>query len=331
MLRFATIAFLALSSAGAAFAEQKTITFSHLANPSHEAAFYAIKKGIVTSDKIRIEVTPLDIAAQQQAVAARTFDVVEAAAMAIPRANARGLPLQIIGIVQRSHEEGLGSSIWVKPDSPLKTAEDLKGKRLGAYTLSSAGMTLNRIALSRAHGLNVDARDGDLQFVELPESALAAALASGNVDASVLIHAQAYQAIKTGEFRAIAHLGKDMTDAFGLRMVTSVLVGYADKLKEDPESYREFIRLFRESVDYALAHQDEVFTAVGKEQNIDPEFFTLWFNSFTSIPVYISQNDLDAIDTLWAESTALGVLDVPHTTALEATWDGAIFEGVEGR
>ncbi len=331
MFRFATAAFLALASAGAAFAQQKTITFSHLANPSHEAALYAIKQGIVTSDKIKVEVTPLDIAALQQAIAARTFDVVEAAAMALPRANARGLPLKIIGIAQRSHEEGLSSNIWVKPDSPLQTAQDLKGKKLGSYTLSSAGMTLNRIALAQAHGLNVAAKGGDLEFVELPESALAAALAAGNVDASVLIHAQAYQAMKTGEFRAIAQLGKDMSDKFGLRTITSVLVGYGDRLEKDPEAYREFLRMFRESVDYALANQDQVFAAVGKEQNIDPEFFTLWFNKFTSIPVYISQNDLDAIDMLWRESTALGVLDVPHGTALEATWDGAVFDGVAGK
>ena len=331
MFRFATAAFIALASAGAAFAQQKTITFSHLANPSHEAALYAIKKGIVTSDKIKVEVSPLDIAALQQAIAARTFDVVEGAAMAIPRANARGLPLKIIGIAQRSHDEGLGSSIWVKADSPIQSVADLKGKKLGSYTLSSAGMTLNRIALNQAHGLNVAAKGGDVEFVELPESALAAALSAGNVDASVLIHAQAYQAMKSGEFRPIAQLGKDMTDKFGLRMITSVLVGYGDKLEKDPVSYQEFLRMFRESVDYALAHQDEVFTAVGKEQNIDPEFFTLWFNKFTSIPVYISQNDLDAIDTLWTEATKLGVLDVPHTTALEASWDGAVFDGVAGK
>lgn len=331
MFRFATAAFVLLAGAGAALAQQKTITFAHLANPSHEAALYAVKQGIITSDKIKVEVTPLDIAALQQAIAARTFDVVEGAAMAIPRANARGLPLQIIGIAQRSHEAGLGSSVWVKADSPLKTAEDLKGKRLGAYTLSSAGMTLNRIALNQAHGLNVDAKSGDVQFVELPESALAAALAAGNVDASVLIHAQAYQAMKTGEFRALLPLGKDLSEKFGLRTVTSVLVGYADKLAADPESYREFLRMFRESEEYARANAAEVFAAVGKEQGIDPEYFTLWFNSFSSIPVYISQNDLDAIDMLWEQSTALGVLDVPYGPAIEASWKDAVFEGVEGR
>ncbi|MRX50431.1 PhnD/SsuA/transferrin family substrate-binding protein [Paracoccus sp. S-4012] len=331
MIRFAAAAAFLLAGAGAAFAQAKTITFSHLANPSHEAALYAIEQGIVTSDKIKVEVTALDIAALQQAIAARTFDVVEGAAMAVPRANARGLDLQIIGIAQRAHEEGLGSTIWVKPDSPIQTAEDLKGKRVGGYTLSSAGMTLVRIALNQAHGLDVSPEGGDLQFVELPESALAAALAAGNVDASVLIHAQAYEAMKSGEFRPVVQLGKDMTEKFGLRTITSVLVAYGDKLTEDPESYQEFLRMFRESVDYALANQEEVFTAVGEQEDIDPEFFTTWFTKFTSIPVYISQNDLDAIDMLWTEATKLGVLDVPHTTAIEATWDGAVFEGVEGR
>lgn len=331
MIKLAAAAALTLATTAGAMAQTRTLSFAHLANPSHEAALYAIQQGIVTSDVINVVVTALDIAALQQAIVGRSFDVVEGAAMAIPRANARGLPLEIIGIGMRSHAEGLGSGVWVRADSPLQTIEDLKGHRLGVYTLSSAGMTLNRIALNQAYGLDVSASGGDLEFVELPESALGAALAAGNVDAATLLHAQAYQAMQTGEFRPLAHLARASTEAFGLRMVTSVLVGYTEKLDSDPEAYREFLRMYRESVDYALANQDEVFTAVSASENIDANFFSTWFNQFTSIPVYISQNDLDAIDTLWTESTSLGVLDVPHVTALEASWDGAIFEGGAGQ
>lgn len=325
MFRFASGIMLAICTAGSAAADQRTITFSHLANPSHEAALYAIKEGIVTSDTIRVEVTPLDISALQQAIAARTFDVVEGPPMSIPRANARGLPLQIIGTAQRSHPEGLGVNVWVRADSPYQTLDDLRGKRFGGYSLSSAGMTIIRIALARAHGLNVDARGGDLTFVELPEAALAAALAAGNVDGAVLIHAQAYQAMNSDEFRPIAQLGRDMTEKFDLQMVTSVLIGYGDKLEANPDDYREFLRMFRESVEYTRANSDEVFAAVAATEGIEPDFFTTWFGKFTTIPVYLSEGDLDAIDTLWTEATNLGVLEVPHTTAREAIWSGAVF------
>jgi NitT/TauT family transport system substrate-binding protein len=252
MFRFVAATFFVLAGAGTAVAQQTTITFAHLANPSHNAALYAIEQGIVTSDKINVEVRAMDIAALQQAIAARSFDVVEAAAMAIPRAQARGLDLQIIGVVQRALEENLSYNIWVRPDSPIQTADDLKGKRMGAYTLSSAGMTLTRIALNQVHGLNVDRQGGDLQWVELPESALAAALAAGNVDATVLIHGQAYEALTTGEFRHVLELGRDLNEKFGLLTISSVLVAYGDRLAEDPESFREFLRMFRESVEYTL-------------------------------------------------------------------------------
>lgn len=329
MLKILTAAAVIFAGASAAFAEKATINFAHLSNPGHEAALYAIEQGIVTSDKIDVKVTALDIAALQQAIVARTFDVVEAAPVGIPRAKARGLDLQIIGTAQRLHEAGQSTAIWVKQDSPIQTVEDLKGKRLGGYTLSSAGMTLVRIALNKVHGLNIDREAGDVQWVELPEAALAAALAAGNVDASVLIHAQAYEAMTTGDFRPIVYTTKDMIEKFGLQTVTSVLVGYGEKLMEDPESYQEFLRMFRESVDYALANQEEVFAAVGEQESIDPKFLSTWFNSFQVIPVYINQNDLDAIDMLWAQSTDLGVLDVPYSTALEAIWEGAVLEGVE--
>lgn len=319
---------MALATAGAQ-AQSRTITFAHLANPSHEAATYAIRNGIVTSDLIRVETSALDIAALQQAIVARTFDVVEGAAMAIPRANARGLPLEIIGIGMRSHVEGLGSALWVPADSPIQSVEDLRGRRVGVYTLSSAGMTINRIALNQAYGLNVANPGGDFTYVELPESALAAALAAGNVDAATLLHAQAFQAMQTGEFRPIAHLSRALSEATGLRTVTSVLVGYSERLEREPEPFQEFLRMYRESVEYALANQDEVFAAVGAAEGMDPEFFSVWFNQFTSIPVFISQNDLDAIDMLWSEATALGVLDVPFSSALEASWSGAVYQEVD--
>ncbi|MGE0062009.1 MAG: ABC transporter substrate-binding protein [Xanthobacteraceae bacterium] len=292
----------------AAASAETTIKFAYLADPSHEAAMWALKHGKVKSDKIKIEATALQIPALIQATAAKTYDVVQTAAMAIPRARARGLDLRIIGTGLRYHASGEGAGIWVKKDSPIKSVKDLKGKKLGVYSLGSAGITLVRIALADVYGLNVAVRGGDLEFIETPAPALPAALASGSLDAATLIHAQAFKAMQTGEFVPIAQIAGDLTKKYGLRMVSAVHAGYGEKLDAHPEDYKEFLRVLKASEQYALNHQDEVFKAVGAETKTDPEFFKVWFTRFSEFPVDLTADDMKAIDLLWKRAIDLDIL-----------------------
>jgi NitT/TauT family transport system substrate-binding protein len=327
-IRLARIGLIAVAAAIAlplgAQAKEK-VTFGYLADPSHEAIMWPLRNGKITSDMIEVTATPLQIPALIQATSARTYDVIETAAMAIPPARARGLDLQIMGAGLRYHTSGEGAGIWVKKNSPIKSVADLKGKRLAVYSLGSAGITLVRIALHDVYGLNVSLKDGDLTFVELPAPAMPAALATDKVDAATLIHAQAFNAMKNGDFRAIAQTAKDLTDKFKVRMVSAVIAGYGEKLKEKPAVYREFQRVLRASMEYAKSHPDEVFPAVGKEFKIDPEFFKAWFSRFSDFPVVLSDRDIKAIDILWSKSKELGILKA-YPPVRETIWKDALRE-----
>ena len=302
---------------------QTTVKFGYLADPSHEAVMWALKNGKVTSDKIRVEATPLNISALIQATAARSYDVIQTAAVAIPRARARGLDLRIVAAGLRYHGSGEGAGIWVKKGSPIKSAADLKGKKLGVYSLGSAGITLIRIALADVHGLNVAVRGGDLEFVEMPAPALPAALASGRIDAATLIHAQAFKAAQNDEFVAITQTAGDLTKKFGVRMVSAVLAGYGDKLDADPETYKEFLRVLRASAQYALKNQSEVFPAVAKATNTDAAFFKAWFTRYSDFPAELTKNDIKAVELLWKRSIELGILkEAPPV--MDTVWKPAI-------
>jgi NitT/TauT family transport system substrate-binding protein len=306
-------------------AAKDTVTFGYLADPSHEAALWALRNGKVKSDLIEVTATPLQIPALIQATAARTYDVIETAAMAIPPARARGLDLLIMGAGLRYHRSGEGAGIWVKKDSPIKSVADLKGKRLAVYSLGSAGITLVRIALHDVYGLNVSLKGGDLSFVEMPAPAMPAALATDKVEAATLIHAQAFKAMQSGEFRPIAQIAQDLIGQFKVRMVSAVIAGYGDKLKAKPETYREFQRVVHASIEYARAHPDEVFPVVGKEFNIEPAFFDAWFSRFSDIPVVLADQDVKAISLLWEKSKALEILK-SYPPVNETIWDKALRE-----
>jgi len=302
---------------------KETIRFGYLADPSHEAVMWALKNGKVTSDLIEVEADALQIPALIQATVARTYDVVQTAGMAIPRARAKGLDLRIIGTALRYHEKGEGADIWVLPDSELQSAADLKGKTLAVYSLGSSGITLVRIALANAHDLDVDYETGDIEFVEMPPPGMPAALSSGRIDAATLIHAQAFEAQKTGAYRSIVSTAPDNFEEFGVRMVSAVLAGYGEKLEADPELYREFLRVLHESVEYALANPDEVFPAVAAETKADAAFFERWFSEFSSFPVLMTEDDMKAIQILWEEAARLGLLEnVPPVE--ETVWDDTL-------
>ncbi|HEY6025961.1 MAG TPA: MqnA/MqnD/SBP family protein [Pseudolabrys sp.] len=318
---FAAMALLAATPVHA----KETVTFGYLADPSHEAVLWPLRNGKVKSDLIDVQATGLQISALIQATSARTYDVIETAAMAIPRAREHGLDLQIMGTGLRYHTSGEGAGIWVKKDSPIKSIADLKGKRLAVYSLGSAGITLVRIALHDVYGLNVALKGGDLDFVEMPAPAMPAALATGKVDAAALIHAQAYKANQTGEFRPIAQTAQDLNNKFHLRMVSAVLAGYGEKLKAKPEIYREFQRVLHASMEYARSHPDEVFPAVGKEFNIDPGFFQAWFSRFSDFPVVLSDQDVKAIALLWDKAKELDILK-SYPPVQDTIWKDALTE-----
>lgn len=304
----AAVAAMALIAAGAVQSKE-VMTFGYLNDPSHEAVMWALQNDKVSSDLIEIDATALDISALIQATASRTYDVVQTAAMAIPRARGRGLDLRIIGTGLRYHEAGEGAGIWVPADSEIESVADLEGKRLGIYSIGSAGITLVRIALAEVHGMTTETGGGDIELVEMPAPSLPSALATDRIDAATLIHAQAFQAMQTGDFVPIAQIAQDLHAEYGTRMVSAVLAGYGDRLEANPELYTEFLDLVHASMEYAIENPDEVFTAVGEETDTDPAFFEAWFTRFSEFPVRLTEDDLTAIEILWDRSIDMGLLD----------------------
>ena len=94
---------------------------------------------------------------------------------------------------------------------------------------SSTCITLVRMALWKKYGHNVSFQGGDSEWVQVPAPSIPAALASDQIDAGTLIHAQAYKAMKSGEFRSIVPAAKDNVEIFGIPTVAAVYVGYPDK------------------------------------------------------------------------------------------------------
>jgi NitT/TauT family transport system substrate-binding protein len=291
------------------FAQSKDkVTYAYLLDPAYDAVTWAMTNGKVTSDRITVEARGLAIPQLIQATSAKQYDVIMTAVIALPPAAARGLDLRVLSTALQQSAAGEGAGVWVKSGSAIKNPKELKGGSLGSYALRSTGYTQVRLALIHKYGLNAPLEGGDLKQVEIQAPNLPAALAAGQIDAAALIHSQAFRALKSGEFRPIAETGRDNIESYGLRFVSALNVSYPDRLAARPDAFKEFNRMFRESVRYALANRDEVFGAIGKQTNLPPEFFTWWFEKSSDVPGTFEESHAQAIMKLYELSKEIGMI-----------------------
>lgn len=313
-----------LAAGGPAVAKE-TITYAYLLDPALEGVLYAIKSGKVSSKTVEIKASALAIPALIQSTPAKRYDVIMNAVMAIPFAKKRGLDLVVLSTALRSPAGRKGAGIWVKKSSPYKTLADLKGKTMGNYALRSTGTTWVRIALWKKHGMNVSYKNGDFKWVQIQAPALLPALASGRIDAATLIHAQAYKAGKTGDYRVLAWTNKDIKELFGIDSVAAVNVTYPEKLAKRPAAFKEFSRMLRASVLYAVKNPDEVGKAIAAKYKISPDYFKAWMADYSFFPGAISDQDMKAMEVVWNNAKEMGIIKKAPKAA-DVVWKDAIRE-----
>ncbi len=305
-----------------AHAKEK-VTYAYLLDPAYDAVTWAMSNGKVTSDLVDVEARGLAIPQLIQATSAKQYDVIMTAVIAVPPATARGLQLRVLSTALQQSAAGEGAGIWVKSDSPIKDPRDLKGKSLGSYALRSTGYTQVRLALIKKYGLNAALEGGDLKQVEIQAPNLPGALAAGQIDAATLIHSQAFRAMKSGEFRAIAETGRDNIEVYGMRFISALNVSYPERLAQRPDAFKEFDRMFRESVSYALANRAEVFGAVGKQYDLPPEFFDWWFEKSSDVPGIFDEEHAKIVMKFYELSKGIGMIDAyPDIRTL--VWENAL-------
>jgi NitT/TauT family transport system substrate-binding protein len=306
------------------FAQTKEkVSYAYLLDPAYDAVTWAMSNGKVTSDRITVEARGLAIPQLIQATSAKQYDVIMTAAIAVPPAAARGLDLRVMSTALQQSPAGEGAGVWIKKDSPLQHPKDLKGKSLGSYALRSTGYTQVRLALIHKYGLNAALEGGDVRQVEIQAPNLPGALAAGQIDAATLIHSQAFRALKSGEFRPIAETGRDNIERFGMRFISALNVSYPERLAQRPEAFKEFNRMFRESVRYALANRAEVFAAVGRQNNLPPEFFDWWFEKSSDVPGTFDESHAKIIMKFYELSKEIGMIQAfPDIRTL--VWEHAL-------
>ena len=284
------------------------LSFSYNLDPSHDAAVWPIAAGKITSDLIDVDLKAITIPAAAQAMTTKQYDTIENGVLSLQDADDRGLKMTMLGIELRYKPTPVGFGIWAKSGSGIKSVADLKGKKIAVGGLKSTVFTMIRIALAKQYGVNVALNGGDFNFVEVPGPGMLPALLTGRVDGAALSHIQSYDARQSSDYVEVVDSGAAQPAVFGAPVITSVIMGYNERIAAHPEEYRELLRMLKASSDYVTAHPDEVFDAVGKADKIDPAFLHDWFAHYSDIPITVTDADITTINREWVLAAEIGAV-----------------------
>lgn len=319
LVAFGIILPTALTAAASA---KELLTMGAIADPAYEASVWAITNGKISNPDVDIKVDFMPIPASMQAAMTQQYNLIGNGILSIVQMAESGIPVKVFATEFRYNPDGHADDFWVMKDSPIKSLEDLKGKTVAVGSVEAQNIVSLRFIMSQKYHMNASAVGGDIKFVEMPASQFEAALQAGRVDAAVFANVAAYVASKSGKYRSVLQGSKELESMFGGPMPSVVLFGYAQDMQKRPAVYEAAATLLKQAADYALAHQDEVFSAVAPKYNMQKEDLQTWFTTYGQMPNALGPTDKPIFAKVWESGKALGILQkVPKVDDL--VWDKA--------
>ncbi len=198
MNRRTALALTAAAVAGPSVAGAQTLIPLHIAGVPEDSitpAVWATQNGIFRKHGLDVQLEAQHSGSAVTAgVAGGSYQFGKSSMISMLVAHAHNIPVVIVapgGLYQASDAN---EAIIVKSDSPIRTGADLNGKIVACSAINDLYMIGTR-AWADAHGGD----SSTIKFVELPISAVAAALDTGRIDAGATIDPDLQQALNTGQ------------------------------------------------------------------------------------------------------------------------------------
>ena len=204
---------------------------------------------------MKIEWVRLDQNALQKAFALRQFDVSFAeVASDLIRQRARGDKV-------KSVYSGIMANVYVvtKRDAPYKNFGDLKGKKVGLYSLTSSS-TAALVKIVREKW-KLELRK-DFEIVVSPPPVLAGLLQKGDIEAMVNVDPLVLRVLQSGGSRQIMDLDQEWQQLTGSRLLVTTIAVWEDWAQKNEEDVRRLIRIYQEAVSM-IEKNPQVYASTG--------------------------------------------------------------------
>jgi NitT/TauT family transport system substrate-binding protein len=278
--------FLALAFAGPVSAQK--LMLAHVAiNPSQGMLHLAKDSGILAKYGFSAEVllipgTPRTI----QSLIAGDLDYVAAGAPASLRARAQGADVTILSTLANSSAQ----RVFLRPDSPLTSFKELKGKIIGVTQYGSGGDTFLRGAL-RKHGI----KESEVTILQMGGTpGVAQGLESGRIEVGVLgdsglllVFRGRAKTLKGGSAREMGFRGTD-----------APLTTTDRKIKADRGAVVRFMQAYLETIHFFQTNKAGTARILSKYmRGVSEEHITLWCDDLRANLKQVPYADEEALRT----------------------------------
>lgn len=237
-------------------AEIQKITVS--INPSSQFApmFLGIESGIFADHGLELEIVPqTDVAAILSGVSSGQYDFGFATVVHVVNANLNNIPIRAVTSIEgQLSKDDEGTTLMAGPDSGIDSVADLEGKTMATIGLSSSN-TLTTWGLADKAGIDPKS----IELVQMPFGQMPTALASGDVDAAVLVWPFVGEALDNGS-TVLAYNNQD----FFAETAITLMNTSQQYIDENPEIVQAFSDAMIESQQAATADEKAAKAALVK-------------------------------------------------------------------
>ena len=266
----AAFGFAITFAAPAGAAPPDTIRVASAGDDNAAPLLYADKAGLFRKAGLDVQISKMNSgSAVAVAIAGGALEIGKSSLTGLIAAHLRGVDFALVapsGLYVKEHPIG---ALVVATDSTIQTARDFVGKTISASALNDINVVAARAWLEQQ---GVD--PATVHFIELPESAVSAALVQHRIDASTVLNPVLAGLVNSGKARVVAPRRKRGRDrgrgcdevAEAQRIaVIAVAVGIRHHERAAPARLCRRIAEFRQQFD---RYDDGVRAAIGEDVGI---------------------------------------------------------------
>lgn len=257
------VAIVLLSGSGAVAQTTGVIHLGLAPFEGQAGPYYAQDLGLFKAAGLDIDIQPYNGGpAIVAAIAGGSLQIGGGTPLPLAQARTRGIKVVMIapGYIYDYKAPSLINALVVSVNSPLHNAKDMAGKTIAVTTLRG----LDEIAIDSW----LDKNGGDsksVKYTEIPQNAMAVAVASGRVDAAEIGDPALTAAIDAGKVRVLAKA----YDAISKRLFGSVWFASEDWAKQHPEVVRKFTAAINAAAAWATQNPVEAAAVLRKYLKVD--------------------------------------------------------------
>jgi ABC-type nitrate/sulfonate/bicarbonate transport system substrate-binding protein len=238
-----------------------TLAVAGVPEDSITPVLYGVQSGLYKRNGLDVQVTPERSGpAITAGVAGGAYQIGKSSITPLIQAYAKGLKIVIVAPAGVYTSAAPIDGMFVRVDSPVKTAADLNGKTFGVYGIGDIYTISARTWMEKNGG-----DPASLKFVELPISAMVEAIATGRVDAGSMNEPAVEVALINPRLRLLTHPLMSIAPRW-LYTAWFAATEYAGAHRPVMDA---FARATRDAAAYCNAHHDQTVDLIATFTSVD--------------------------------------------------------------